>query len=49
MLEHERQYLSAVCANKAGLLLPSVVEGILHDITDIDYLLRQMAPRVEVQ
>lgn len=46
MLEHEREYLSKAMTASA-FMGREEAEGILHDITDIDYLLQQFKPRVE--
>jgi hypothetical protein len=48
MLEHEREYLSRYMAHLSPFLKDAASTDLMHDITDIDYLLQQMAPRVEV-
>lgn len=46
MLEHERQHLSRAMAGRA-FLKPEEADGLLHDITDIDYLLSYHEKRVQ--
>lgn len=47
MLEHERAYLSR-CMTGSAFLQPGQAEGLLHDITDIDYLLQEHEKRIQV-
>jgi hypothetical protein len=45
MLEHEREHLSRSMLGKA-FMAPGEPEAVLHDITDIDYVLQQHPKRV---
>ena len=47
MLEHEREHLSKAMTAGA-FMMEWERELIVHDITDIDYLLQQFPARVEV-
>lgn len=42
-LEHERQYLSTVLAEQGWCLKPGEANEILHEITDLDWLLSQIS------
>jgi hypothetical protein len=47
MLEHEREHLSRAMTGVA-FMQPEEADGLLHDITDIDYLLQYHPKRVQV-
>jgi hypothetical protein len=47
MLEHEREYLSSVMANEGAFMGREAQAGILHDLTDIDWLLAELHPRIK--
>jgi hypothetical protein len=47
MLEHEREHLSKVMAGRA-FMREDEVAGVMHDLTDIDYVLSYHPPRIEV-
>lgn len=46
VLEHEREHLSK-CMTGAAFMRPAESEAILHEISDIDYLLAQLPKRVK--
>ena len=47
MLEHEREHLSSVMTGSA-FMQDWERDLIVHDLTDIDYLLTQFEPRLKV-
>lgn len=47
MLEHEREHLSKAMTGSA-FIQPWERDLIIHDLTDIDYLLQQLPVRIEV-
>lgn len=44
MLQHERLGISQIMASAAGFIDDTTRDGLLHDLSDIDYLLAQMPP-----
>jgi hypothetical protein len=48
MLEHEREYLSWYMASLSPFLKNPDTTDLMHDLTDLDYLLAQFEPRLKV-
>lgn len=44
MLQHERAFLSDKMASASAFMGDAMRDGIMHDLTDIDYLLAQQPP-----
>jgi hypothetical protein len=47
VLEHERAHISRCMAGKM-FKTKAEVDGLMHDLTDLDYLISQLPVRVEV-
>jgi hypothetical protein len=47
MLEHEREHLSQVMTS-SSFMMQWERDLIVHELTDIDYLLQQFEPRLKV-
>lgn len=44
-LEHEREHISYEMVNGSAFMTEELKAGLMHDLSDVDYLLAQIPPK----